>query len=196
MKFEIILLVFLFLIWPIAGQNHDLAFWGQKNLQTGEKLAFPWYSYTGKGPAVDLRYNFEAEKTGTICIGKKFGTDGFDFIPQACGLIGKYPGFGPALVLFGEKGKNEFYLLTEYMSMMDKNTSFAYSWIEYHRELIRHFSVGLGGEVLKDKTTSVLAIGPSFKCTFGKMYIRVWPSWPVGSEKSRATMVVGIGYMW
>lgn len=159
----------------------------------------------GENVVVNVRHNFDATDTLGICVGKNFSiSNGTLFlVPEACGYSGRADGFGPELLVIGNKGRASFFSQNQYVRGTRPEDSFVYHWGDLLIKTNRYLSLGVDWQAFK--TTNISApvaidIGPVAKVTIKRMYFRVWSCWAIDpnnpSRRGDPTLFLGIGYTW
>jgi len=192
-----ILFLVLFFSMTLFSQEHDVSFWSRNTSLS----AFPWYFYGNGKIVLDTRFNFDAEKTAGVCIGKSFSKkENITLIPEACGYLGKTNGLGPELLVMTKKGKFNSFSQNQYVHGIG-NTSFVYHWTDVQWQVQKRISVGADGQIFKEMSkapTAQVDLGPSTKLILSKhVYFKFWPAWSIGPQNvGEKKIFLGLGYTW
>lgn len=177
----------------LFGQENDLSMWAKNT------AVIPWYLHIDKKVVVDLRYNFDAKRTGGICIGKAIGKESLTLIPEACGYIGQTNGYGPELLILAGHGKYSVFSQNQFFQAVGGDTSYFYHWTDFQIKVVKGFSAGFGEQICKsiNDDPGQIDVGPSVKLAVGKIYFKFWPTWSVGpANRGEFATLVGVGYAW
>ncbi len=189
MKFIIALIL---TIGSLFGQQNDGSMWFRNS------KPIPWYMYVGKKATVDLRYNFDADKTGGACLGKAFGKESLTLIPEACGYIGETNGYGPELLILSSKGDWFTFSQNQFLQGVG-SPSYLYHWRDIQRKVRKWVSIGGGEQIFKEISSlpGQIDLGPSMKFILGKTYVKIWQAWSIGpANRGQHTSFIGVGYAW
>lgn len=199
--------VFFLVLSSLFGQTHDLSFWTRST--AGSVLPIPWYIYSGKKVVIDIRHNFDAKDTFGACLGRRFGGEALSLVPEACWYIGKADGFGPELLVSGNRGRLSLFSQNQYVQGIESRDSFLYHWTDTLVKIHKNVLLGVDWQVFRltgkqeegaSKSTTAIDVGPATKIVLGKIYLRAWPCWGIDpkdpARRGNPTLFLGVGYVW
>jgi len=181
----------------------DVSYWHRNAM--GAKSEIPWVTRIDPKSfgTIDVRYNYDWNRSGGVYFGKAFKIKdtGWTFVPEVGTIIGEYDGFGPELLLIGSHGKWSHFSQWQWVSSFNtnKNPDWGYIWIEELRKTpIPHTEIGIGAQTfyLRGDSRPQTDLGIATRFTFGKLYIKIWPTWGIQKNKRKPTNYIGIGYAW
>lgn len=144
---------------------------------TNGKSLSPSYFYSGKRVSAEVRYNWDDDNVGAVCIGKPIGKDSFKLIPEACGYVGKWNGYGPEMWILSETHRFSVVSYVQYVKTVDAN-QMGYSWFQFQRKASKWLNFGIGGQVLKDGSSPVAVdLGPIVKFIHKRVDFYINPTW-------------------
>lgn len=198
-EFKLFFVIIIVLFFPTAifGQSNELYFQMYGSTPVG------WYFHTHaadnklKGFTEDLRFNFDEPKTLTGCVGKTFGSDRFNIIPEACGYAGLFHGYGPELLFNSDTKKYFMFSYIQYAKFVD-TVSFGYGWLQADRKVGKRLEFGVGGQVLKEGSNPFWAnLGPAVKIHLNSRFaINFVPLYGVaGAEKGKVKPYFELSYI-
>ncbi len=199
LKTAVLFFVIFFLTGTSMGQSKEQLTGGEYEVifSSRNTTLYPWIFYTGSRVTIDARYNFDQIQTGTVCIGKKFGTDALTVIPEVCGYSGRNNGYGPELWLLSETKKFSMTSYFQYAKFLDTK-SFGYAWMTAELKASKNFQFGIGAESLKEGSRGTISVGlgPSMKVIRGKMYFTLVPLWKVTpAGRGDRTVFLSVGFV-
>ncbi len=167
-KVTVLLVVMMVLgtVQTSFAQSIEVSAWARKN--AGKVQSYPWIWAEAKGMVAEARYNFDADKTLTACVGKQIGGDAFNIVPEACGYVGKSKGYGPEVFVFSDTKHFALDSYVQYAKIIN-GKSFGYTWLQATAE-VSHFGFGIASQATKEGTHGVVDVdlGPSVKIHFTK----------------------------
>ena len=188
------LAVAMMMIFPatLFADDADLSLWFKRFDK--ENYAIPWLIASHGNNFIDIRYNFDAYRTGGVFMGKKISRKGFTFMPGIGVLICRYNAFSPELLIVADTKHWIFFSQNQYALGGSKN--FGYHWVDLIYKVKPWLAVGADEQVYKENCFGTqVDVGPAVKVTVRKTYFRVWSAWSVGpANAGKATLYLATGY--
>lgn len=187
-------------------QFTDISVFAIANLTYGGYRPLLWFTHRGEDVFLNVRCNFDWDKTVAIYVGKTFLKGGFWITPEAGLLFGGnegYNGFGPEVLLGGTWGKFSFFSQNQYTISVGKNPDFVYL---YNEGFIQPFKrvpiqVGMAGQINSETTRTEVDISKRTSIDLGltgKVYIKksLWiKPWVTYDPKNKISkLFIGVGY--
>jgi hypothetical protein len=173
-KFLKLFVVIFFLFFSTAisygqAQDQPKPTWTQVRVESlGSMVSGAIYRDNNKF-VLDANYNYDFSRTATVCLGKNFGSDKFSVIPEVCGLFGLYNGMGPKVWFYSDTNGHFFEAYLQY-AKMDKDSSFAYAWLQAEKKVGYGIRLGIASQSLKEDASRSFKtdIGPSISMVLRK----------------------------
>lgn len=151
-----------------------------------------------KGVYTEMRYNYEAQRTASVYMGKSFckkGTVRTDITPMAGFVFGKYNGGSLAMNAGMEYRSFFFSAQMQYTVNKDaRENDFFFNWSELGYEPVKWLYAGVSAQFTKMNRS---ALTPEYGLMLGllikKMTIPVYVFNPLGRKKN---YIIGINAAW
>lgn len=172
----IVAIIMASLSGPVFGQAHNASVWVNAPSQ-GTAQLIPWYTYTGKDLAFDIRHNFDAEDTFAAFAGTPVSAGDFTIVPSAGALVGNYEGISAQINLFGGGENFSVFSMNQYSKGLSGSSDFFYHWTEILYSANSWLSIGIGEEVFSSFSGDPLVnVGPSVRIDMpAGTHLKVWP---------------------
>jgi len=169
-------------------------------LSSGQEYVWmPVVHHKGKkGFYTEMRYNYEAQKTAAVYVGKSFSKKGsiaYEVTPMAGFVYGEYSGGSLAMNVEMEYKKIFFAAQTQYtINIDDRLDDFFFNWSELGYQPVKWFYAGVSTQFTKMyKAALVPEYGLMLGLVINKITIPVYVFNPFGGKKN---YIIGINAEW